>query len=52
MSTAIEMTRYAGDRTMTSKFHEIDVCIQSDQGMAGNSQFEKWLVKESQIKDK
>ena len=24
MSTAIEMSRYAGDRTMTSKFHEID----------------------------
>jgi len=24
MSTAIEMTRYAGDRTMTTKFHDID----------------------------
>ncbi len=36
----------------SSKSHEIDVCIQSDQGIEGNPQFEKWLVKESEIKDK
>ncbi|MEE2807766.1 MAG: FAD:protein FMN transferase [Verrucomicrobiota bacterium] len=31
----------------SSKSHEIDVCIQSDQGIEGNPQFERWLAKES-----
>ena len=35
----------------SSKAHDIDVCIQSDQGMEGNPQFEKWLVKEDNDKD-
>ena len=35
----------------SSKFHEVDVCIQSDQGTEGNPQFERWLVKEDNDKE-
>ena len=34
-----------------SNFPEVDVCIQSDQGIEGNPQFEKWLVKENNDKE-
>ena len=34
-----------------SNFPEVDVCIQSDQGIEGNTQFEKWLVKEGNDKE-
>ena len=36
----------------SSKTHDIDVCIQSDQGMEGNPQFERWLVKEGGAEEK
>ncbi|MEC7863052.1 MAG: FAD:protein FMN transferase [Verrucomicrobiota bacterium] len=36
----------------SSKAHDIDVCIQSDQGMEGNPQFERWLVKKGGAEEK
>ncbi len=46
MSTAIEMHRYSGDRTMTSKFHEIDDAF-DNLIMATNDVNKKQILRES-----
>ncbi len=49
-STACYILGIEEGLNFSSKFPQVDVCIQSDLGIEGNPQFEKWLVKEDKDK--